>query len=147
MRTFVWPGHAYLPGITPRHPEGLFDALRDTVSEGMSAEELENSDAWLSGQGYYRAGFFWEAHEVWEPVWMALPPKSVERLVAQAAIQLANAGLKLRMEKPKAALRLCDEVEAFVFGLKGETLGLSMQWFADQVDEIRKEAGGEPATP
>lgn len=139
MRTFVWPGHAYVPGLTPRHPEDLFDEVRDTAEEGMTPEELAATDAWQSGQGYFRAGFFWEAHEVWEPVWIALPPNSKERLVAQAAIQLANAGLKLRMEKPKAAARLCDEAEAYVFGFQGEIMSLSMSWFADQLEMLRAE--------
>ncbi len=42
-----------------------------------------------------------------EPVWMALPLGSGERLFVQGLIQLANGFLKLRMGRPRAARRLC----------------------------------------
>lgn len=147
MRTVIWPGHAYVPGRTPRHPEGFFDELRASVSEGMSVEELAESDAWIMGEGYFRAGFYWEAHEVWEPVWMALPPRSIERLVVQAAIQLANAGLKVEMERPKAAERLLSEVEALVLGVEGTVMGLPVAWFAEQLAAMRARLGGRPGDP
>ena len=79
MNIFIWPGHAYIPGVSPPHPDGFFDDLRDTVEEGMTIAELARTDAWSSGQGYFRAGFFWEAREVWEPVAEALPARSAEK--------------------------------------------------------------------
>ncbi|MEY8838874.1 DUF309 domain-containing protein [Cribrihabitans sp. XS_ASV171] len=105
------PPHAYVPGQSARHPEDRFDRIRETARPGMTVAGLEQSDAWLCGWDYLDAGYYWEAHELWEPVWMALPPNSAERQFAQAAIQFANAALKLRMARPKAALRLCDLVE------------------------------------
>ena len=41
---------------------------------------------------------------------MAAPEPSAERDMVQAVIQLANARLKLRMDRPKAAARLCGIV-------------------------------------
>ena len=38
---------------------------------------------------------------------MLLPKDSDEELLLRLLIQLANANLKLRMDRPKAALRLC----------------------------------------
>lgn len=61
-------------------------------------------------------GYFWEAHEVWEPVWMALPAGAAERALAQATIQLANASLKARMGRPRAVSRLCDIAQALLDG-------------------------------
>lgn len=100
------PTHAYVPGRTPRHPEGTFDALRDTAHPGQTAYVLAQSAAFRAGLHYLDTGFYWEAHEVLEPVWMALPQGSAERFFVQALIQLANGRLKLVMERPKAALRL-----------------------------------------
>lgn len=104
------PTKAYVPGRTDRHPEGYFDPIRDTARSGMSPDELAVSDAFQIGLTYLRSGYDWEAHEVLEPVWMALPEDSVERRCVQALIQLANAQLKLKMNKPKAARRLCGIV-------------------------------------
>ena len=105
------PGHAYVPGQTPRHAEGAFDDLRRTVRAGMSLAEMEDCPAWVAGWQFMDAGYFWEAHEVLEPVWMALPEWSVERRFVQAAIQAANAGLKARMDRPAAVRRLAGIVE------------------------------------
>ncbi len=100
------PTHAYIPGKNERHPEDAFDAIRNTVVQGHSAEQLAQSDAFKVGLQYLDAGFYWEAHEVLEPVWVVLPEGSEEKRFVQAIIQLANGCLKLRMDKPKAALRL-----------------------------------------
>jgi len=73
----------------------------------MSVRELAGCDAFRHGLHYIDTGFYWEAHEVLEPVWMALPETSEERRLVQALIQIANAGLKLEMGRPRAAARLC----------------------------------------
>lgn len=106
----VYPDHAYVPGRTPRHPDGLFDDLRDCVDVDAPPEKLVQSPAWTAGLCFLEEGFFWEAHEVLEPVWMALPLGSDEREMAQALIQLANACLKREMQRPKAVLRICAMV-------------------------------------
>lgn len=109
MRASSWftPGHAYVPGRTARHPDGHFDHIRATARPGLSPIGLAESDAFRHGLFYIGAGFFWEAHEVLEPVWMVLPEGSAERRFVQALIQTANGLLKLDMDRPKAALRLC----------------------------------------
>ena len=73
----------------------------------MEPGELTGSDAWGAGWALFERGYFWEAHEVWEPIWLALPPNRGARHAVQAAIQLANAALKLRMGRVAAARRLC----------------------------------------
>lgn len=102
-----WPDHPYVPGQSPRHDEGFFDPVTSAIVPGMPLEELAVSDCWLHGWAFFEAGFYWEAHELWEPLWMHMAPNSVERHFVRAVIQLANAKLKERMGRPKAALRLC----------------------------------------
>ncbi|GKY88043.1 DUF309 domain-containing protein [Sinisalibacter aestuarii] len=58
------------------------------------------------GRALYAKGFFWEAHEAWEPVWLAAAPNSRERAFLQGIIQLANARLKLAMGRHEAAARI-----------------------------------------
>ena len=100
------PGHAYVPGQSERHPENAFDTIRQTARMSLSPAELARCDAFRSGLVFLDTGYYWEAHEVWEPVWMALPEGCEERAFVQGLIQLANGCLKLRMGRPKAALRL-----------------------------------------
>jgi hypothetical protein len=94
------PTHAYVPGDSPRHAEDAFDGLKQVD------DPLATCIAWRAGLRFFKAGYFWEAHEVWEAVWMATVANSAEKCVVQGMIQLANAGLKRRMARPKAALRL-----------------------------------------
>lgn len=105
-RGIHWPTHAYIPGKSPRHDEAAFDQLRETATAAQNADELSKSDAFLVGLAYLRGGFYWEAHELFEPVWMALPNPSRERVFVQGLIQIANGYLKLKMDRPNAAGRL-----------------------------------------
>ncbi len=100
------PSHAYIPGLNKRHAEGLFDHIRDTAKSGMSAKVLAQSEAFQTGLRFIEEQYFWEAHEVLEPVWMLLEKFSDERHFVQGLIQLANGLLKMRMNRPKAAHRL-----------------------------------------
>ncbi|MGX9352046.1 DUF309 domain-containing protein [Shimia sp. W99] len=94
------PPHAYVPGQTPRHADGLFDGF------GFDIDDIKGSDRWGLALTFIREGYFWEAHELLEPIWMALPAPSAERRVVQGLIQLANAGLKRRMKRDRAVARL-----------------------------------------
>lgn len=102
-----WPDHVYIPGQTERHKEDAFSALCASVDPAMSVDELAQSEAFKHGLLYLEYGYYWEAHEVLEPVWMVLNHKSEERCFVQALIQIANAHLKNLMDREKAVQRLC----------------------------------------
>lgn len=102
------PERAYVPGQTPRHPDGAFEAFKADAALGLTSETARLAVVWL------RSGFFWETHELLEAVWMALPDGTPEKRLAQAAIQLANAHLKARMGRPNATARLCDQIDTLL---------------------------------
>jgi hypothetical protein len=54
-------------------------------------------------------GYFWEAQEILGAVWAAAPQGGRERILLQACIHIANANLRLRVQKPHAAQRLLGE--------------------------------------
>lgn len=87
-----------------------------------SATASSNS-AWLYGLDLAETGYFWEAHEVLEAVWLNAPPNSPERKQVQAVIQLANAALKSSMGRPNAAQRLCAMARALSAEAAGAGLG------------------------
>ena len=101
-----WPDHMHIPGRNARHAEGAFDAIRADAVTGLSPAALAQTTAFRHGLAFLDAGYFWEAHEVLEPVWLALPDDAPARRFVQGLIQLANARLKARMGRPKAADRL-----------------------------------------
>lgn len=128
------PGHKHIPGANVRHAEDAFDWIRD-----QAAADADNP-AWRYGLRLLAEGFYWEAHEVLEPVWMAATPNSAEKAMAQAVIQLANAALKLDMGKPKAAVRLAGMVEALASDAArgGESvLGVEVAVVSSAADSIK----------
>ena len=103
---FFTPDHAYIPGQNHRHPDDLFDPIKEDINPNLAPLELINSKAMAHGLFYLEQGFYWEAHEVLEPIWLALESHPMERQLVQALIQIANGLLKLEMGQPKAATRL-----------------------------------------
>jgi hypothetical protein len=76
------------------------------------------------------SGYFWESQEILEVVWAATPQGGRERVLLRACIQIANANLRLRMQKPHAAARLLGEAlrELEALGMRKATA----DGFADQ---------------
>jgi Domain of unknown function (DUF309) len=70
-------------------------------------------------------GYFWESQEILEAVWAAAPQGGRERTLLRACIQIANANLRLRMQKPHAAARFLGEAlgELNTLGLKAAAPG------------------------
>ena len=124
-RDWHLPTEAHVPGLTPRpRASPAFDAAAAAPAVTNPARWRENA-AHLYGLRLYDAGFFWEAHEVLEPVWAGAAPNSRARALVQGLIQLANACLKLRMERPRAAERLAHIAADHLAGAgSGEVMGI-----------------------
>ena len=138
------PKHAYVPGQTARHAEGRFAPVCATAQLGMSPTQLAQSKAFCTGLFYLQRGYFWEAHELFEPVWMALEEGSEERCLLQALIQLANAQLKLRMHRPKAASRLCIMVRGLLEKLTGvRVMGQDISQFMARLEMVEARVDSE----
>jgi hypothetical protein len=78
------------------------------------------------------AGYFWESKEVLEAVWAAAPQGGRERILLRACIQIANANLKLRMQRPNATARLWSEALAAIRGLLSRRSSGAGGGFADR---------------
>lgn len=120
------PPHAYVPGQNARHPEDWFDTIKATVTSDIPTARMHETAAWIAGRAYFDAGYYWECHEVLEAVWMQTPDGTAEREMVQALIQLANARLKLRMNRPRATIRLCGMVDAHLARCAGSDMILGL---------------------
>jgi uncharacterized protein len=101
------PATAYLPGVSSR-------AQRPAPREPASSIDLIDFGA-LASQGDFRHGvdlfnhgFPWEAHETWEPLWLAAPRDRPERALLQGLIHAAAAAIKARAGAIGAARGLTD---------------------------------------
>ena len=136
-----------MPGQTPRPPETLFAPLKAGIGPHLRIDELAESRCFQAGREAFAARYYWEAHELWEAIWMALPPQSAERVFLRGLIQLANAGLKVRMGRQQAALRilsladaaLCEAMTRCAPGRAEGLMGLTLQ----EVGTMRALATGD----
>lgn len=127
------PAHAHVPGENERPDEALMSAV---IAAGppTTSDRRPDNPLWRYGLRLASLGYFFEAHEVLEPVWLRAEPNSRERKIVRAVIQLANAALKLRMGRPNAAARLvllarAEAAEAFL-NHDGRLLGITHAGFA-----------------
>ncbi len=105
------PSSAFLPNTDDPRPE-----------EGDYGCDL---DSWLTGIDLYNFGFFWEAHEAWEAVWLALPRDSVEAALVRGCIQTAASLVKLRLGNPKGVQKLSQRsLQTLSQAGEGRVLGI-----------------------
>ena len=109
-----WPQWAYVPGGTggieaDDETLGLAKAL---VPSAFRGHVPARHPALRYGLALNDRGYFWEAQEVLEAVWAAAPQGGRERILLRACIHVANANLRLRMQRSHSAARLFGEALA-----------------------------------
>jgi hypothetical protein len=108
------PQWAYVPGETAE-AEADYDTLAQAkllVPSRFRGYVPARHPALRYGLTLNDRGYFWESQEILEAVWAAAPQGGRERTLLRACIQIANANLRLRMQKPHAAARLLGEALA-----------------------------------
>lgn len=156
----AFPPYAYIPGRWP-HP------TRDPGghSYGTAAEAPAPPDpaAWRACQDYlygidlFNHGYYWEAHEAWEGLWVACGRSGTTAAFLQGLINLAAAGFKARWGNPrglranaKTAAGLLDTVATRLGPEAASFMGLDVRALADAAGALSKgkttavaAAGGE----
>jgi predicted metal-dependent hydrolase len=127
------PQWAYVPGEMAED-----DADHDTLWKAKSLVPSRFRDyvparhpALRYGIALNERGYFWESQEVLEAVWAAAPQGGRERILLRACILIANANLRLRIQKPHAASRLLGEARQELEALKARKAAAAGDGFAD----------------
>lgn len=95
-----YPPYAFVPGGPWPHPISdpmghSFGSRRDPPPR-IEEDDWRGSPDYLRGFGLFNAGFYWEAHEVWEGLWLAHGRHGRIADVLKGLIKLAAAGVKVR---------------------------------------------------
>ncbi|UVK48287.1 DUF309 domain-containing protein (plasmid) [Mesorhizobium sp. AR07] len=101
-----FPGYAYLPGKYPHpvlHPLG--HSYQSDPGTVVTVQESLSSNVFRWGIDLFNHGYYWEAHEAWEPLWHAAKQSAQHRVFFKGLILLAAAGVKIREGKRVAAAR------------------------------------------
>lgn len=148
---FPLPSCRHVPGSGSEPDRAPLEQVKATTPPTVTDTTWNEVPAYLYGIQLYANGYFWEAHEVWEPVWLATTPNSRERHLMAALIQLTNACLKLVMQLPNAASRLLQETADRLIdcgcGAGGFLMGIDIGSLARRVAElataVRNQEGGQ----
>lgn len=95
------PPYTYVPGYAPHpisDPDGHLRAFRPPESWGLD-------DHFRWGVRLFQNGYYWEAHEAWEHVWLELGRTSDEAVAVKGLIKLAASGVKCREGQANGAVR------------------------------------------
>ncbi len=93
------PAYTHIPGITP-HPLGdprghSFGQLHPACPT-PDWQSLPDNRLFQHGRRLFNAGYYWEAHEAWEGVWIAAGRTGLVADYVKGLIKLAAAGVKVR---------------------------------------------------
>lgn len=103
---YALPRQAHFPGVTPGPEHQLLAPIVAQADHVTTSATAHSNVAWRYGLRLYNGGFYWEAHEVLERVWMNAQQNSREQQLVQGVIHLANAGLKQALGRDRAVQRL-----------------------------------------
>lgn len=93
-----FPKYRYVPKVHPHpeiHPKGHSYGKEAKPEKFIPPEKWKQNDSYLYGVDLFNHGFWWEAHEAWERVWMTTKKKDEHGQFLQGLIQCSAALLKL----------------------------------------------------
>jgi len=137
--TFPLPTHKYIPGegIHPsRHPKGSHIPRLPEEPQPFSDSTRHNSPRYLYAIDLFNSGYYWEAHEVLEELWVSTGRTTPTGQFLQGLIQIAAAVLKQTQNKHQPARRLLDKGLAKLKPHSSPCLGINSAAFAADLERF-----------
>jgi len=98
--TEPFPPYSYVPGgpwpHPTRSPQGHSFGRASKLAEPSTGSSEWFARRFQRGVELFNAGYYWEAHEVWEELWHACGRRGTTADLLRALIKLAAAGVKVR---------------------------------------------------
>ena len=145
------PPYAYQPGRTP-HPTR--DPGGHSYGEGSETPAPPDPAEWRACRDYlygidlFNHGYYWEAHEAWEGLWVACGRRGPTATYLQALINLAAAGFKARWgnargmrANARTALELFEAAARHPAVEPMRYMGLDVRALADFAERISRSPG------
>jgi hypothetical protein len=147
-----FPRYSYVPGgpwpHPVRSPAGHSHGRTGRAWEPATPNLGAGSAGFLRGAELFDAGYYWEAHEVWEGLWHAEGRRGATADALKGLIKLAAAGIKVR-EGRESGVRTHARRAAECFAAArrhggANPFGLDLdQW----IERARAIAGNPPTDP
>lgn len=143
-----FPPYSYVPGM---HPHPIREMAGHSFGIEVSVSNFDSTcwnqcDEYLFGMDLFNSGYYWEAHESWEAVWIAAGRTGLIADFLKGLIKLAAAGVKAREGNENGvrrhaarAARLFGESCAGheeLLGLRLNELVLFSRWVGDAAPNV-----------
>ncbi|HEX9779417.1 MAG TPA: DUF309 domain-containing protein [Geopsychrobacteraceae bacterium] len=143
-----FPAYRYLPFQSgrphPRNdPAGHSYGLAEDYLPSFSGDDWRSCQPYLYGIDLFNHGYWWEAHEALEQVWLAAGQDTPGGTFIQGLIQLAAAQLKRFMGQERGAKLLTASGVAKLSLAKGVFLGIEVAPLCAAAERCLREDCGE----
>lgn len=131
----IFPAYRFVPGKTPhpvRDPEGHSYHKSAPQLPPFAADQWQACEEYLYGIDLFNHGYWWEAHEALEAVWVAAGRQTETGLFIQGLIQIAVAHLKRLQGFNDVARRMAQDGLDKMKPIHGVLMGID-------VDALRHE--------
>jgi len=135
----------FQPGIPhPRYdPDGHSYGKEEEYLASFSAADWNTCQPYLYGIDLFNYGYWWEAHESLESVWLAAGQKTPTGNFVQGIILLAAAQLKRFMQEIGSAKLLTDSATEKLSSHQGIYLGIEISPLLTEAKRCLAENCGE----
>lgn len=102
------PPYTYLPGRTPHpisHPDGHLYGRQPAGNEQFQTVPWHETSSFREGIVLFNAGFYWEAHEKWEGLWIAAGRYGQVADTIKGLIKLSASAVQWRVRKADGAIK------------------------------------------
>ncbi len=149
-----FPPYTFIPGHWPHPcctPDGHSYGVDPLPAAPLTLEQWQSSEAYTRGIELFNAGYYWEAHELWEEVWKVMERQGALAELLKGLIKLAAVGIKIRQGRPNAARSLLARATKHFESVAGQcsvnpTAGLDLaslvtrsNHFIESIAELRAD--------
>ncbi len=143
-----FPRYRYLPFVAGiphprRDPAGHSYAQEEEYLAGFAADDWRGCQAYLYGIDLFNHGYWWEAHEALETVWLAAGQETLTGHFVQGLIQVAAAQLKRFIGEERGARLLTESGIRKLLVAKGVYLGIEIAPLIAEVERCLRQGHGE----
>ena len=103
-----FPPYSYVPGHAAHpvsNPAGHSHGTEHRSPPPLTPASWQESPEYLYGIDLFNHGYYWEAHEAWEALWLAAGRHGSVADFLKGLIKLAAAGVKAREGNPRGVQR------------------------------------------
>jgi len=144
------PPYAFIAGHSPhprKAPEGHSYGLPEPEAVPLTPSNWPTHEVYLRGIDLFNHGYYWEAHEQWEALWVAAGRVGQDAAMLKALIKLAAAGIKVRQGRPKGVQIHCQRAAASLRAYaeearRGDWYGLSVTGLLEVCEGLLGRADG-----